>query len=106
MLRTDCAKLKLQLPPTAVADGPGERSIFHVYAMPRFDTPQSASEMEMDSAEAEIVDLTPGSYRVYITRSPVEDPRDPAALEKLGPGKDVDLAPDSETSVSLEVPEP
>lgn len=107
VLRTDCAKLKIQLPVAALADGPGEHTIFHVYAVPRFETPEGVSETEVDSAEATIVDLTPGSYRVYITRSPAElDPRDPASLEKLGSGKDVDLAPDSETSVSLEVPEP
>lgn len=106
VLRTDCAKLKIQLPPAAVADGPGEHTVFHVYAVPRFETVEGASETEMDSVEATIVDLTPGSYRVYITRLPVElDPHDPASLEKLGPGKDVDLSPDSETSVLLEVPQ-
>jgi hypothetical protein len=105
VVRTDCAKLKVLLPASVAADVPGERTRFHIYAVPRFDSVGVVPEIQTESADAEFEELTPGSYRVFVTRVPVVvDAHNPASPERLGSGKDVDVAPDSETSVVLEVP--
>jgi hypothetical protein len=105
VLRTDCGKLTVQLPPGLEADSDGESANASVYVIPEFDSMsgdyQSQISRSGNGAET-IADVTPGPYRVFAFRSPrTIEWRNPAALDRLGPGQRVTIGPHGEVSAVL-----
>ena len=112
VLRTDCAKLTVEIPPAFAAEGPGEGATLYVYAVPTFDSVAAASQGQIQQFGEHtftLEDLTPGPYRVFVFRAPRSIPLpplspllSPATLDQLGSGQDVMLAPGASVNLVLE----
>jgi hypothetical protein len=106
-LRTDCAKLTVSLPAGAAVLNPAGNSVIYVYAVPESDTADEVERQQInplfDNGSAIISNLPPGKYKVYAarTRQPLEY-HNPAAMEKLGTGQEVELEPNGEATLMLE----
>ncbi len=110
VLRTDCAKLNLQLPLGAPTDPSGAVSIYYVYAIPEFDSPDGIHETRISPLEDQsetLPDLPPGPYRVFTFLSPhTIEFRNPDAISRLGEGQPILLAPGATASLTLQVIQP
>jgi hypothetical protein len=109
VVRTDCAKLTLQLPAGILAEPSGEDPTLFVYLIPEFESAQEIREMIVrlsDGAPGPLENLTPGSYRVLVFNSPRSlEYRNPAAMERFaGQGQQVTLPPGGSANLILEVP--
>lgn len=110
VLRTDCAKLTVQLPARAVTERAGEDPTFYIYIVPEFD---SVSEVHSGIAQASssstvaLEDMTPGTYRVLLFDNPqILEYRSLSAMARLaGQGQEVTLEPNGTATLVLEVPE-
>jgi hypothetical protein len=106
VLRTDCAKLTVQMPASFAAARPGQGAAWYVYAVPQFDsiTGITAGQIEQFSnRSATLLDLTPGPYRLYAFPAPRSvDSRSPSALDAWGPGQSVNLEPGADVTLVLE----
>ena len=107
-LRTDCAKVTVELSAALTAGRLGEGATIHVYAVPAFDTAGDVSEMQiapLNEHSATLEDLTPGTYHIYAFHSERTLPfRDPVAMAALGGGQEVTVEPaGSQTFVLQEV---
>jgi hypothetical protein len=107
VVRTDCAKLTVGLPPMAKSAGE-EQSIF-VYAVPEFDSMEGIvqadpAEPHLGERSVEIPNMPPGAYRLYAFHSQRSiEFRNPEALERLGAGQEVSLEPNGSANVMVEV---
>ena len=105
VLRTDCAKLTVQLPAELTANSPGESATRFVYAVPEFDSMEEAFHTEIAPSgdrSATLSDMPPGTYRVYALRTPQTiEFRNPAALARLGSGQAVTLEPNGASTLVL-----
>jgi hypothetical protein len=109
VVRTDCAKLTLQLPASILLEQPGEEPTLFVYVVPEFDSVQEVHEITVRpsaGAPGPLEDLTPGSYRVFVFGAPQSlEYRNPAAMERLaGKGQEVSLSPGGSANLVLEAP--
>jgi len=108
VLRTDCAQLKLALPPGASAENPGDDSALYLYAVPLFPSLQDAASAQIQPISqrtAELDDLTPGAYRIFLFRSPRSLAfREPGGLDALGSGQDITLQPGDRQTLILNRP--
>jgi hypothetical protein len=109
VLRTDCAKLKLKAPASATADAPGEDQSLYFYAVPEFDSIGEANEgvlQRVGNSSQDLVDLTPGTYRVFVFDSPHPlEYRTAGELDRLaGEGQEVTLEPGGSATLVLEMP--
>jgi hypothetical protein len=106
VMRTDCAKLTVQMPAALLAENSGEGATLYVYAVPEFDSMEGAPESQVEQfgeRTATIEDMAPGTYRVFAFRTPRSiEYRNPAALDRLGPGQNVTLAPGGKGNLVLE----
>jgi hypothetical protein len=106
VLRTDCAKLTVQMPATLLAADSSEIANLYFYAVPEFDSVEGVTQGQIaqNGAHSAILDdLTPGRYRVFAFRAPRSiEFRNPAALDRLGPGQEVTLGPGSSVNLLLE----
>ena len=106
VVRTDCAKLTVELPPATESAGE-DRPIF-VYAVPEFDSMEGVSQSQprmyqQGGNTEEIPDLPPGVYRIYAFHKQRSiEYRNPDALERLGPGQEVTLEPNGNASVAIQ----
>ncbi len=111
-LRTDCGKLTVTLPPGAAGQNLSGDSAVYVYVVPELDTVNEIDRMEIDQSQINpltingsvtIAELAPGRYRVYAmrTRQPVEY-HNPAAMDQLGAGQEIELEPNGEATLTLE----
>lgn len=110
-LRDDCAALKLALPSGARATTTGEAPAYTVYVVPDFDSTTRVQPLILRPgfmASTSIENLTPGAYRVYTFKSPIDLPyRDPDAMAALNvQGQAVTLSPGATLNLVLEVPAP
>lgn len=107
-LRDDCAKLTLILP-ESVAMTAGVERFFTIYVVPDFDsTVDIIPETLRLSTGGRITlgGLTPGNYHVYTFDRPVAfEYRNPAVLEQY-PSQAVNLSPDTEAQLTVEVGQP
>ncbi len=101
VVRTDCASLKLRMPPMLPAESPGEGATIFAYLIPAFDSVDGIREISLDQfgdREQTIPDLTPGPYRVLSFRSQQQIAfRESGVLDQLGPGQNIVLEPSSQT---------
>lgn len=108
VIRTDCAKLTVALPPALMAGNSGEIPTYYVYAVPEFDSmegPSQARLMQTENPTATMEDMTPGQYRVFVFHSPRQiEFRNPVALAQLGAGQQVTLAPGANANLVLQAP--
>ncbi len=106
VLRTDCANLTVQMPATLPAESSGEAATWYIYAVPEFDSIASLPNGQIEQFSdrtATLEDMTPGSYRVFAFRAQQSiEFRNPAALDRLGPGQEVTLEPGSSANLVLE----
>lgn len=106
VLRTDCAKLTVQLPATLAGDTGGEGKTWFIYAVPQFNTVDDLSRVEVHQFgdhSATFEDLTPGTYRILtFPASHSIEFHNPAVLDRLGPGQSVTLAPRANANLLLE----
>jgi len=106
VLRTDCAKLTVQLPESLPEGSAGEGAEVFVYAVADFDSVDGVYEghaEQFGERTATLVDMTPGSYRVYAFRGQRSiEFRNAAALDRLGAGQSVTLAPGGTGNLVLE----
>ena len=106
VLRTDCAKLTVQLPATLAANTGGEGTTWYVYAVPQFNTVDDLSQVQIrqfGEPTATFEDLTPGTYRIFAFPAPRSiEFHNPAALDRLGQGQLITLAPRDNTNLLLE----
>ena len=106
VLRTDCAKLTVQLPATLAANTGGEGTTWYVYAVPQFNTVDDLSQVQIrqfGEPTATFEDLTPGTYRIFAFPAPrTIEFHNPAALDRLGQGQLITLAPRDNTNLLLE----
>ena len=106
VLRTDCAKLTVQLPESLPEGSAGEGADVFVYAVADFDSVDGVYEghaEQFGERTATLVDMTPGSYRVYAFRGQRSiEFRNAAALDRLGAGQSVTLAPGGTGNLVLE----
>ena len=110
MLRDDCAKLALSLPPMLAAFLPGDEPFYTVYVVPDFDTTADIPPMNIhpsSGATVTVDGLTPGSYHIYTFDHPVRlEYRNPAVLAALPtPGQAVTLSAGTTGNLMLEVPQ-
>jgi hypothetical protein len=109
VVRTDCAKLTLQLPAGILAEFSGEQPTLSVYVVPEFESVQQINAILIppsSGAPGPVENLTPGAYRVFVFDSPRElEYRNPAAMERLaGQGQQVTLPPGGSANLVLEIP--
>ncbi len=109
VLRTDCARLTLELPATLTADLPGEEPVLFLYLVPEFDSVQPVRQttaVPSSGATVSLEDLTPGNYRVYVFDTPKSlEYRNPAAMDRLSAkGQPVTLSPGGSANLILEIP--
>jgi len=109
VLRTDCAKLTLELPSTLTAGLPGEEPVLFLYLVPEFDSVQTVRQTTVVPSSGTTVsleDLTPGAYRVYVFDTPRQlEYRNPAAMDRLSvKGQPVTLSPGGNANLTLEIP--
>jgi hypothetical protein len=110
VIRTDCAKLTVQLPASAGTERLGEDPTYYIYIVPEFD---SVSEVHSGTVQASssttmlLDDMTPGTYRVLLFDKPQTlEYRNLSAMERLaGQGQEVALEPNGTATLVLEVPE-
>jgi hypothetical protein len=109
-MRTDCAKLTVELPPGIAGENADVRSVVFVYVVPEFDTverPNQVALVPIRHPSATLDDITPGQYRVYAVRGQQNlELRNPAALSRLGAGQEVTLEPNGTASLVLEAVQP
>lgn len=107
-LRTDCAQIKLQLGSGANSGGTADDSALFVYAVPLFPSLQNAASAQIQpltQRTAELDDLTPGPWRIFLFRSPHSLAfREAGALDALGSGQDVTLEPGDHPTITLTGP--
>jgi hypothetical protein len=109
VLRTDCAKLEMQLPATVLGERPGEEPTLYVYVTPEFDSVEDTPMLTVDPSNSptlKVEDLTPGPYRVFVflTQQSLEY-RNPAAMQRIADkGQPVTLSPGATTNLVLEIP--
>ncbi len=109
VLRTDCAKLNLQLPAAVLEQQIGEIQSLYVYLVPEFDSIEGARNLTLrpsDGPAQPIDDLTPGAYRVFVFDAPHNlEYQNPAAMEQIaGKGQRVTLQPNGTANLTLEMP--
>jgi len=109
IIRTDCAKLNLQLPAAALEALPGEEPVLFVYVVPEFESIQGAQNLTLrasDGPAQPLQGLTPGSYRVFVYSAPQNlEYQNPAAMEQIaGKGQRVTLQPNGAANLTLEMP--
>lgn len=110
VLRTDCASLTLQLADSPLDNAPGEAPSAFVSVVPGFDFVGSIFEAPIDSTgdnrSVTIPSLTPGVYRVVVSREPRSiEWRNPAVLDRLT-GQEIVLEPNGHATVTVEAPRP
>ena len=108
-VRTDCAKLTLQLPSRVMSALPGEDSGFFFYVIPAFDYSGDLREGRLQVsgiATVDLNDLTPGTYRVFAFTAPrAIEFQNPEAMDRLaGQGQEVTLEPGGSATLVVEVP--
>jgi hypothetical protein len=109
VLRTDCAKLNMQLSATVLGERPGEMPVLFVYVVPEFDSVEDISMLTADPSDSPnltVEDMTPGPYRVFVflTQQSLEY-QNPAAMQRIADkGQRVTLAPGVTTNLVLEIP--
>lgn len=107
-LRDDCASLALLLP-NSVGLSAGEEPSYTVYVVPDFDSTEDVVPQTLrpsTGGRITLRGLTPGNYHVYAFARPVAlEYRNPSVLASL-PGQAVALAPNAETELRLEAPQP
>jgi len=109
VLRTDCARLSMQLPATLLEESPGEDPTLWVYVVPEFESVEDFSVLTAQPSEnptLEAHDLTPGPYRVFVflTQQSLEY-QNPAAMQPIADkGQRVTLAPGATSNLVLEIP--
>jgi len=108
VVRTDCAKLNLQLP-AGFATNSGEEPTLYIYAIPDFDSVANVNDVQLqqsDDRTATLGDLTPGTYRVFVFDRPRNlEYQNPAALNGLtGSSQRVTLAPGGSANLVIEAP--
>ncbi|HTB96492.1 MAG TPA: carboxypeptidase-like regulatory domain-containing protein [Terracidiphilus sp.] len=109
VVRTDCAKLTLQLTGGLAGEMPGEDRTLFYSVIPAFDFVGDLREGVLQATgdrTARLEDLTPGTYRIYTFTTPhVIEFQNPEALERLGgPSQEVTLEPNGSANVVLEAP--
>lgn len=109
VLRTDCAKLSLQLPAGLQGEGTGEDLAFYIYVVPEFDSVASVRDgvVQTFAERSETLDdMTPGTYRVFSFATPQAlEYRTTGALDQLnGQGQEVTLSPGGSVNLVLEIP--
>ena len=109
VVRTDCAKLSLQLPPGLAAEAPGEIPTLSYYVVPAFDFSGDLHEGQLQASsdrEVKLDDMTPGTYRVFTFTAPraIEFQNPEAMNEITGQGQEVTLEPGGSATVVIEVP--
>jgi hypothetical protein len=109
VVRTDCAKLTLQLPVSILLEQAGEEPTVFVYLAPEFESIQGVREITLQpsaGAPGTLENLTPGPYRVFVFDAPQSlEYRNPAAMERLaGKGQQVTLSPGGSANLVLEIP--
>jgi hypothetical protein len=109
VLRTDCAKLTLQLPAGLLGEGTGEAPAFYLYVVPEFDSVGGVHDgvVQTFAERSETLeDLTPGTYRVVSFDTPQQlEYRKAGALDRLhGQGQEVTLPPGGSVNLVLEIP--
>jgi hypothetical protein len=108
VLRTDCAQMKLLLPPAAAGENQGDNAALFVYAVPLFPTLEDVAEAQIQplSDSTAVLDaLTPGPYRIFLFRTPRSIAfREPGVLDALGAGQDITLEPGDRQTVTLTGP--
>jgi hypothetical protein len=109
VLRDDCAKLTLSLPPLLTLLAPGEEPTYTVYIVPAFDSAVNLARLTLRASSggsATLQGLPPGPYRVYTFDHTVElEYHNPAALQALPTsGQSITLAPGGTANLVVEVP--
>ena len=108
VVRTDCAKLMLQLPSRFASGLPGEDPGFFFYVIPAFDSSGDLIQGHLQAsgiANVYLDDMTPGTYRVFTFASPhTIEFQNPAATDRLGQGQEVTLEPGGSATLVVEVP--
>jgi hypothetical protein len=106
-LRDDCARLTLSLPGSMGMTAGMER-FFTIYVVPDFDSTVDVTPVTLrpsTGGRITLQGLTPGNYHVYTFDRPVAlEYRSPAVLANL-PGQALNLAPNAETDLTVEVPQ-
>jgi len=106
VLRTDCAKLTVQVPEALTEESAGEGANLFIYAVPEFDSVEGLYQgqaQQFGERTATIEDMAPGSYRVFAFRAPRSiEFRSAAALDRLGAGQRVTLEPGASGNLVLE----
>jgi hypothetical protein len=108
-LRTDCAKLTVELSAAPGAENAGQSGVAYVYAIPESDTAENptATQIVIGATSVMFGPMTPGRYRVYAFASQKHlEFRTPGALDKLGGGQEVTLEPNGTASLMLEGVQP
>jgi Carboxypeptidase regulatory-like domain len=106
VLRTDCAKLTVQMPATLSGETAGDGANLYVFVIPEFDSIDGVYQRQLEQfgeRAATFEDMTPGPYRVFAfrTQKPIEF-RNPAALNRLGAGQRVTMEPGGSAILVLE----
>ena len=108
VLRDDCAKLTLILPPS-VAMTAGIERYFTVFAVPDFDSTVDIIPQTLrlsTGGRVTLTGLTPGNYHIYTFDHPVAfEYRSPDVLRQF-PSQAVTLSPSAETQLTVEAPQP
>jgi hypothetical protein len=105
VVRTDCGKLTVELPPASPS--PGEDQPIFVYAVPEFNAMEGMlqaepAEPQLGMQTVELQSLAPGTYRVYAFHSQRSiEYRDLAALELLGQGQEVTVEPNGNATMTI-----
>lgn len=106
VLRTDCAKLTVQLSAALPEEAVGQGATFYVYAVPLFGTVGGVPRQQIQQfgeRSATFEDMTPGTYRVFALSAPRSiEFHNPVALERLGSGQQVTLEPGGSANLVLE----
>jgi hypothetical protein len=106
VLRSDCAKLTVQLPVSLPAENGGDGATVFVYAVPEFDSLEGdyqAQIQPLGDRTATIEDITPGPYRVFAFHAPQSiEFHNAAAIDRLGQGQTVTLEPGGSKTLILE----
>ena len=105
VLRTDCAKLTVEMAAGLAAESAGKGTIYYIYAVPAFPSLESPFEARLEQyAESSVTikDVTPGRYRVFAFRSPhTIEYRNPEAMKALG-GQEITLEPNAGATLVIE----
>ncbi len=106
VLRTDCAKLTLQMAANLAVESAGEGTIYYIYAVPEFSSLAGVSTARLEQFADRTVTLeglTPGRYRVYTFRTPRKlEFRNPEAMNQLGVGREITLEPRTDSRLVIE----